>query len=243
MKKIPVPGFTKTKFMKTTLPFFIIALVLISFSACQRKVYTSASFEQQTLDHKKVAILPAQIIFTGKLPKDMRQEDIEAIEERESIAFQHSLYNSILRHANSKKYFTTVNFQHTGSTLQVLEKNNISVRDSWNMNDREIARLLGVDAVVRLRIQKQRYMSDMASYGISLGSQIITKIGGTGGLPLPVAHNKTNDIITSCTLVSDDQTLWNDSYTGASDWNTPGDEVVNNITDNYGKRFPYKKRY
>ena len=96
MKKIPVPGFTKTKFMKTTLPFFIIALVLISFSACQRKVYTSASFEQQTLDHKKVAILPAQIIFTGKLPKDMRQEDIEAIEERESIAFQHSLYNSIL---------------------------------------------------------------------------------------------------------------------------------------------------
>ena len=74
--------------MKTTLPYFIIALVLISFSACQRKVYTSASFDQQTLDHKKVAILPAQIIFTGKMPKNMRQEDIETIEEKESIAFK-----------------------------------------------------------------------------------------------------------------------------------------------------------
>lgn len=216
---------------------------MISISACQRKVYTSSTFEQQTFDHKKVAILPAQIIFTGKLPKDVRQDDIAAMEETESIAFQHSLYNSILRHANSKKYFTTVNFQHTGSTLQVLEKNNITIRDSWNMNDRDLANLLGVDAVVRLRIHKQRYMSDLASYGISAGSQIINKIGGTRGIPLPVAHNKTNDIITSCTLVSDDQTLWNDSYTGASDWNTPGDQVIHNITDNYGKRFPYKKRH
>ncbi len=81
-KNYPYRVFTKTKFMKTTLPFFFIALVLISFSACQRKVYTSASFDQQTLDHKKVAILPAQIIFTGKMPKDMRQGDIEAIERR-----------------------------------------------------------------------------------------------------------------------------------------------------------------
>jgi hypothetical protein len=108
--------------MKTSLPFSIILLALISFSSCQHKVYTSASFEQQTFDHKKVAIVPAQIIFTGKLHKDMRQEEIKAIEESESIAFQHSLYNSILRHANTNKYFTTVNFQHTGSTLQIPEK-------------------------------------------------------------------------------------------------------------------------
>ncbi len=102
-----------------------------------------------------------------------------------------------------------------------------------------MANLLGVDAVVRLRIQKQRYMSDIASYGISAGKHLITNIGG---IPIPAAHNKTNDIITSCTLVSEDQTLWNDSYTGTSDWNTPGTVVIENITNNYGKRFPYKKR-
>ena len=227
--------------MKTFLPLFSF-VVLITISACQRKVYQSAQFEQQTMDHKKLAILPAEMIYTGKMPKDLLQEDLEAIEESESVAFQHSLYNSILRHANTRKYFTTINFQNTGSTLQLLEKNNISIRESWKMNSDELAALLGVDAVVKMRIQKQRYMSDMASYGISVGRQIISKIGGTRGIPLPVTHNKTNDIITSCSLISDDLTLWNDNYTAASDWNTPGEEVVNNITDNFGRNFPYKKR-
>src|SRR5690606_126662 len=142
----------KNTVMKTFLPLFSF-VVLITISACQRKVYQSAQFEQQTMDHKKLAILPAEMIYTGKMPKDLLQEDLEAIEESESVAFQHSLYNSILRHANTRKYFTTINFQNTGSTLQLLEKNNISIRESWKMNSDELAALLGVDAVVKMRIQ------------------------------------------------------------------------------------------
>jgi hypothetical protein len=99
-----------------------------------------------------------------------------------------------------------------------------------------------VDAVVRMRIRKQRYMSDLASYGIVAAQDILYRTGVTSRLPVPAVNNKTNDIITSCSLVSDGQTLWNDNYTRAADYNTPSDEVIENITANFGKHFPYKKK-
>src|SRR6185436_4491117 len=98
-----------------------------------------------------------------KLPKNMSPEAIAEAEERESIDFQYALMNSILNHANTRKYITTVNFQDINTTKKILEQNNISIRDSWNKGDDELAKLLKVDAVIRMNIRKQRFMSDEAS--------------------------------------------------------------------------------
>jgi hypothetical protein len=100
--------------------------------------------------------------------------------------------------------------------------------------------MLGVDAVVRMRIQKKRYMSDLASMGIDYGKQVLSQIGT--GFPLPYVSSKTNDIYASCNIVSNNQTLWNNSYQRGADYNRPSDEVINDITDNFGKSFPYKRR-
>ena len=189
-----------------------------------------------------MAVLPAEMIFTGTQPKNLTPEDISKIEEMESKSFQQSLYNGILRYANSKKYTTTVNLQDINSTEKLLEKNNISVRDSWKKDDKELAELLGVDAVVRMRIQKQRYMSDVASYGVSVGRQIIFNTGLGSKIPVPYGVNKTNDIYASCNLLSKNMTLWNDSYKAASDYNTASNVIIENITDNFGRHFPYKRR-
>jgi hypothetical protein len=85
-------------------------------------------------------------------------------------------------------------------------------------------------------------MSDLASYGVNVGKQIIgsTRIGSK--LPIPYNLGKTNDIYASCNVVSENKTLWNDSYKGTSDWNSPADEIIENITDNFGRHFPYKIR-
>ena len=224
-------------------PLLSVAILFISIIlSCSHKYYTSSSFEQQTSAHKLVAILPAEMIFTGKQPENLKPEDIAKIEESESKSFQQALYNSILRHANSKKYFTRVNFQDANTTQQLLEKSNINLRDAWKKNDKELADILGVDAIVRMRIQKQRYMSDLASYGIHLGRQIINSTGLGSKIPVPYVNNKTNDIYASCNVVSNNQTLWNDNYKDASNWNSPSDVIIENITDNFGKHFPYKRR-
>jgi hypothetical protein len=130
-------------------------IVLFAGSACGggHRYYTSSGFDQQTSKHKLVAILPAEMIFTGTQPKKLTPEDIAKIEETESRAYQQSLYNSILRHANTRKYVTTINFQDISSTTKILEENNITAAEASKKNDAESAKLLGVDAVVRMRIQ------------------------------------------------------------------------------------------
>jgi len=224
---------------------FLLALTCLSafiILSCSHKYYTSTLFDQQTANHKVVAVLPAEMIFTGKQPENLSPEDIAKIEESESKNFQQSLYNSILQHANSKKYYTRINLQDIVMTEKLLGEHNISPRESWKKDDKELAAILHVDAVVRLRIQKQRYMSDVASYGISLGRQIMNNTGLGSKVPLPYVPNKTNDIYASCNIVSNNQALWNDNYKGASNWNTPSNIVIENITDNFGRHFPYKQR-
>jgi len=225
--------------MKKALPFFTCFSVLFILS-CSHKYYTTSVFDQQTAHHKIVAVLPAEMIFTGKQPENLASEDITKIEEFESKNFQYALYNSILRYANSRKYFTRINLQDIVMTQKILDEHNISCHDAWKKDDKELASMLGVDAIVRMRIQKQRYMSDLASYGISIGRQIVYNTGLK--IPLPYVPNKTNDIYASCNILSNNLALWNDNYKGASDWNTPSNVVIENITDNFGRHFPYKQR-
>jgi hypothetical protein len=226
--------------MKKHLPYLAIALFFMLAVSCSRNAYKAGNFEEKTEEHQVVAVLPAEMIFTGKQPNNLTPEDIAKIEIQESKDFQVSLYNSVLRHANGRKYQTSVNFQDVTTTLRKLEENGIDIRKSWTMDDKELAALLGVDAVVKMRIKKQRYMSDHASYGVNVAKQIIgsTKLGSK--LPIPYNVGKTNDIHASCNLISENQTLWNDNYRSSADWNSPANEIIEVITDNFGQNFPYK---
>ncbi|HEY5772520.1 MAG TPA: hypothetical protein VIS75_07825 [Chitinophagaceae bacterium] len=226
---------------KNLLPGFIAILLLFLFS-CSNKYYTASNFEEKTEKHKVVAILPAEVTLSGKLPKNLTPEDIAKAEERESIDFQYALMNSILNHANTKKYITTVNFQDINTTQKILEQNNISVRDSWKKNDEELAKILGVDAVIRMNIRKQRYMSDEASYGVGVAKQVIYRTGIGSKVPVPSSVGKTYDIYATCNLLSNNQTLWNDNYKRSTDYDTAPNVIVEWITDDFGENFPYKEK-
>ncbi len=219
-----------------------IGMVLLFMLSCSsHHYYTSSGFEQLTRTHKNIAILPAEMIFTGIPPKNVSLEQIQKIEESESKTFQNALYNGILRHANSKKYMTYVNVQDISTTQHLLEENNITIRNSWKENDIRLAKLLGVDAVVRMRIQKKRYMSDLASMSINMGQQVLSQVAG-GKIPVPYVPNKTNDIYASCNIVCESKTLWNDNYEAGANYNRPSEVVIEDITDNFGRHFPYRKR-
>lgn len=228
--------------MKKNLLYALIASFALFLFACSNKYYTAGNFSEKTEDHKVVAILPAEITLAGKLPKNLSPEDIAKTEETESVNFQYALMNSILRHANTKRYVTTVNFQDINTTQKILDQNNISIRDSWKKDDNELAKLLGVDAVIRMSIRKQRYMSDEASYGVGVAKSVIYRTGIGSKVPVPNSVGKTYDVYASCNLLSDNQTLWNDNYKRAADYDTQPHVIVEWITDWFGENFPYKKR-
>jgi hypothetical protein len=228
--------------MKKNLLFLsLVFTAIIMTLSCSHKNYVTSYFDQQTAHHKLIAILPAEMIFTGVQPKELSPEDIAKIEEIESRLFQNYLSNSILRHANTNRYYTAVGIQDISTTQNLLEENKISIRDSWKQDDKKLAKLLGVDAVVRMRIQKKRYMSELASLGIDYGQQVLYQIGSLGKY-LPYVPNKTNDIYASCNIASNNQTLWSDDYRGSSNYSVSTEKVIDNITDNFGKHFPYRKR-
>jgi hypothetical protein len=233
--------------MKTHLPLVlvIIAATAIITPSCSRRnhAYSSPSFfDLKTADHKMIAVVPAEIIFTGKQPKNLTSQQIDSIEVEESKSFQFSLQNSILRYANGRNYYMWVGVQDINTTLSLLEQNKISIRDSWRMNDKELSKILNVDAIVRMQITKQRYMSDYASYGVGMAERVLWNAGVGGRLPLPNNAAKTNDIKVTCNIVSESVTLWNDYYKGSSNWNAPANVIIENITDNFGENFPYKRR-
>src|ERR1700752_2122487 len=228
--------------MKKNLLYACIATFILFLFSCSNKYYTAGNFSEKTEDHKVVAILPAEITLSGKLPKNLSPEDIAKAEETESVNFQYALMNSILRHANTRKYVTTVNFQDINTTQKILDENNISVRDSWKKDDNELAKLLGVDAVIRMSIRKQRYMSDEASYGVGVAKSVIFRTGIGSKVPVPNSVGKTYDIYASCNLLSDNQTLWNDNYKRSIDYDTQPNVIVEWITDWFGENFPYKKK-
>jgi hypothetical protein len=225
--------------MKIKSTLFVVLLLLV-LSSCHH-YYTSSSFTQKTSSHKLIAILPPQVAFTGNLPKNISIDDLKETEEKESKIFQEYLYNNLLKRGSSTKTPLSVGIQPYSNTLALLQKNGIGIRESWTLSDRELAQALGVDAVVRASLQKQRIMSDLASASIELGKQVIDAVTNKTG-SLPVISNKTNNMSISCSIISDGETLWNDSYTSESYANLPEATVIDNITDNFAKHFPYKKK-
>lgn len=228
--------------MKKNLPFYSVIIFSFILFSCSNRYYTASNFSEKTEDHKVVAILPAEVSFTGKQPKNSTPEAIAQVEERESIDFQYALLNSILRHANTRKYITTVNFQDINTTQKIMDQNNITIRDSWKKDDNELAKILGVDAVIRMNIRKQRYMSDEASYGVDVAKQVIFRSGIGSKVPVPNSVGKTYDIYASCNLLSYNQTLWNNNYKRSTDYDTQPNVIVEWITDSFGENFPYKKK-
>lgn len=215
-------------------------MVLTVFSSCHR-YYTSATFDQRTAKHHSIAILPPEMILTGVQPRNLSQQDIAQLEETESRVFQESLYNNILKKSNRGKYGMHVVVQPSVNTLAILEKNHISVRESWSRDDRDLARVLGVDAVVRTTIHKERYMSDLASFGVGAGRKIANILLDKPPL-VGVRIDKTNDITASCEIVSNGETLWSDDYKRASDWSSPANNIIDRITGKFAKHFPYRQK-
>jgi hypothetical protein len=224
--------------------FTFLALAFITTS-CHR-YYTNSNFDNATASHKTVAVLPANVILTGNKPKKMTADDIAKQESAESASFQQSLYNNILRHANSKKYETNILVQPIEKTTALLNNSNINFRDVAGTGDEALCKILNVDAVVRLKVQKTRYMSGLVSFGADVLNDIL--FGNVGVFipgtitPVPNAPTKTNDVIANCTVQSNGVVLWNDNYSQAANWQRPANEIVENVTNSFGKHFPYRKK-
>jgi hypothetical protein len=220
-----------------------LVIIAVMLSACTSVRYESPRLAQEPTVDKTIAVLPFEIVFAGQAPSALDADAIEAIEEAESIAFQASLYDRLLdRSSAHRRRPIAVRIQPVETTNRRLAGAGIGIRQSWHLPAPRLAEVLSVDAVVRTRVQKTRYLSDLASYGTEVGIHILHEATeGRSDWLIPPGLTRTHDIVADSALEngSDGDLLWKVGLTLATDWRRPANDVVAGICRKLAKKFPY----
>ncbi len=135
-----------------------VALVLaLPLAGCStHQAYLNPQFGSTTSAHRQVAILPFDVtISRERLPKNLTSEDLTRMEREEGLAIQGQLHTQLLR--RSAQY--TVQFQDVARTNVMLERAGLTGDSLDTRTQDEIAKLLGVDAVISGKIRRSKPMA------------------------------------------------------------------------------------
>jgi hypothetical protein len=206
--------------------------------------YQSPQFETRAEQHQVIAVLPFSMVYTGKTPKDLTPAQIAQIEEEESVAFQTAYYRWLLEQSSvHRKQPIQIRIQPVSETNRLLAANGISIRDSWGMSAKSIARILRVDAVVSTSVTKTRYLSGAESFAIDTGFVVASEISDGQLAPyLPWGLSTTHDIEAASELIDavDGAVIWQDDLSASADWRAPANDIIVGFTKDLAKKFPYR---
>lgn len=218
----------------------LIVCSLLLFASCGRERFKTYSYENFADQHQTLAILPVATFTSGRIPREVSDEQIAQIEEIESLAFQIELYHQLTRRSGRNLNDITIDFQHVNETNNLLEEAGIDLRTSWKTPPKVLAEILGVDAVVVTNVEKEQYLTELESFGLSVVNTIAW-VFSDGWWPL-YGQNRTSDVLVYCSIL-DGQTgtpVWSTNRTCPTRWNRPHNEVVRSITRTLSRRFPYR---
>ena len=223
--------------MKQKNGWLMVAVVCLATACSSARQFTSKDAETARI--KTIAILPVQVNFTGTMPAKITTAMMDSMKVQQGLAFQRALQASLLKYSGGKSKIPGVDFQSADKTNGLLQKNNLSWQDINSKDPDELARLLKVDAVVKMNVTTNRMMSDLASLGLGALRSFLFWETNTSPQVTGNIGNKTADVYADCVLLKDGQTLWTAQYDQATDWNTSVNEVMQSITKKMAKGFPY----
>ena len=229
----------RTDMKKIMVVMMAVAIAVSMVMTACRSGRQFTSNDAQTAKIKTVAILPVQVNFTGNMPAKLTPAMLDSLKQQQSIGFQRALESNLMRYSGGRSKVQGVSFQSVDKTNGVLQKNNMSWQSIASRDPDELARLLQVDAVVKMNVTSNRIMSDLASMGLGTLRNIL--FWGTNTSPgvTSAITNKTAQVYADCVLVKDGRTLWTAQYEKPTDWNTSANDVIASITKKMGKGFPY----
>lgn len=209
--------------MRTTL---VVALTAITLFSCGPKIYKSANFDAALGKHKTVAILPAEVTMTLRPneAKKLGPEQMKDLVNKTAYDIQDKMYGWFLRRGDKFNY--TVTFQDINKTNAKLKDAGIAYDDIKSKDRAELAKALGVDAVMQAKTVSEKPMSEGAAVavGIVLG-----------------AWGSTNKVQTAINI-HDGQSgdlLWKYDYEASGSVGSSTTRLVDALMRNATKKFPY----
>ena len=221
---------------------FLPALFVLIFSSCgtNKNVYKSSDFETKAYRHHTIAILPFNITQTGHKSKNTTDETIKEANYKWGYAFQASLQAYLLKYTAKNKKGPIISFQSLQKTNAILTENNLEIEHIYQRKPEELAKLLGVDAVLMTSLENQKNFSDGVAYGLAAGRTILNAIGQ--GAKTPGLHMNVADINMNAYLydAADSKLLWQTYRKGGAGLPNQVDDLVQYYSNWIAKKFPYK---
>jgi hypothetical protein len=206
--------------------FFFAALMVMLFASCASRPYISPDLKTKAKSGATMAILPYNIVFEGRMPKNMSPEQLEAQDRRERLAFQQSLFYQISSRLNG----SNIRLQSVASTNSKLSEMNLDLHKIESYKPEKLAEKLGVDMVVVPNLIKHRYRSDEASAALTAANVVINNLPGRGVF-IPNIDPKTNDVKASFTIIeaNNGNVLWSIERKNAADWSRPVENALDRL--------------
>ena len=209
-----------------TLGLSAVLFLLVLCSSCGPSIYLAQDFRTYAPTHKVVAILPASVSI-GMRPNQARNtsaEQLRTIQQQSALDFQSRIYAWLLRRQQQQHY--TVDFQDAALTNSILRKANLTEQDMRTQSPQDLAKLLGVDAVLTTSVTTTKPMSDGAAValGVLVGAWAAT--------------NQAN-ITVNINDGSTGKLLWKYDFVAAGSLGSSPENMVNALMRNASRKFPY----
>lgn len=208
---------------KQTTMLLVGILILIG---CGPKIYKSQNFSSALAKHKTVAILPAEVTIQLRPneAKKITAEQLIDLSNKTAYDIQDKMYGWFLR--RSDKFNYTVTFQDINKTNGRLKDAGITYENLKNKDREELAKILGVDAVMQAKTVSEKPMSEGAAVAVAV-------IFGAWG--------STNKVQTAINI-HDGQSgdlLWKYDYEASGSVGSSTTKLVDALMRNATKKFPY----
>ena len=210
--------------MKKLILLVVFALSL-NVANAQKQIFESPQLSSTIKLHKIVAILPFIVKITyKKQPKNFSVEANKDQEVKMAKSIQSSMYTFLLR--KSDKY--TVSFQDVEKTNILLKKGGVADKLDEMTKD-EIAKILGVDAIISGTFESEQTKSE----GAAIASAIL--FGGFGG------KTGSGSLTMMVNNGMDGELLWRFFKTMDDSISTSTDDLVESMMRKVSRNFPYLK--
>jgi hypothetical protein len=220
----------------------LIAVVSVLLFSCgvNRNVYKSAGFDEKGPAAKTIAILPFNLTSTGYRPKNVTEKDVQIANERWGYSFQESLHSYLLNRTGRKRKGPVTQFQSLQKTNALLQQLNLDVTAIYQKQPEELARLLGVDAVIMTNLEQHKNMSDGAAYGILAAKTILTAT--SNNTPAGLLWLNSDNVKMNCYLYTsgNSELLWKTFRQGGTDLPANVQGQIGFFCDWIARKFPYR---
>lgn len=151
--------------MKTLLTSVFLSVLL---SGCST-INSTTGAQAKIRSHKTIAILPFEVRFDlrKKNQKQFTEEDMRKVKQFMAMGLQEHLYQWLKSYSTKKSF--TVSIQDIETTNRMLSDKKIRFMDLYTMSRVDLAKMLGVDAVITPNVIFAQPHSEGASVAFMIG--------------------------------------------------------------------------